>query len=273
MSEAKQPPLLAADTIAEFDQDGVVVLRGVFTNWVEELQTGVAENQQSPGEFGRVYTKDADSGHFFGDYCNWQRIQPYRDFFFNSPAGSIAAQLLESADIRIFHEHVLVKEPGTAQKTPWHHDQPYYCVDGQKLCSLWIPLDPVDQSVCPEFIAGSHRWNKQFLPTKFSGLDYQRGDEDLHRMPDIDANREQYDVRSWSLQPGDCIAFHFLTVHGAPENLSAHRRRAFSARLLGDDAVYVQRDGEMSPPFPGLEQRLSPGSAMVADEFPVIFSA
>ncbi|MCZ6797186.1 MAG: hypothetical protein O7D36_04460, partial [Gammaproteobacteria bacterium] len=47
---------------------------------------------------------------------------------------------------------------------------------------------------------------------------------------------------------------HFLTVHGAPSNQSAlHRRRGFSARWLGDDAVYAQRSGEISPPFPGLE--------------------
>jgi len=90
------------------------------------------------------------------------------------------------------------------------------------VCSLWIPLDPVDQSVCPEFIAGSHQWGEW-----------------------------------WRLEPGDCIAFHFLTVHGAPENLSAHRRRAFSARLLGDDATFAVRGGEMSPPFHGLEKRLN----------------
>ena len=42
-----------------------------------------------------------------------------------------------------YHEHVLVKEPGTAARTPWHHDQSYYPVDGDDLCSLWIPVDPV----------------------------------------------------------------------------------------------------------------------------------
>lgn len=270
---ASQPDSpLSDDAVETFARDGVVLLRGVFADWIERLQAGVDENLSSPGEFGRVYTKSDDSGRFFGDYCNWQRIDAYRDFFFSSAAGSIAAQLLGSDSVRIFHEHVLVKEPGTAQKTPWHHDQPYYCVEGQKLCSLWIPLDPVDKSVCPEFIAGSHRWNKAFLPTKFSGVAYER-DEDLHVMPDIDADRASYDIRSWDLNPGDAIAFHFMTVHGAPENLSANRRRAFSARLLGDDATYVIRAGEMSPPFPGLEQRLAPGAPMDAAEFPLIHTA
>ena len=120
--------------------------------------------------------------------------------------------------------------------------------------------------------AGSHRWGRWFLPRKFSGIDYDHDDERLEVMPDIDRDRESYDIRSWPLQPGDAIAFHFLTVHGAPSNLSTtHRRRGFAARFLGDDAVYARRSGEVSPPFPGLEQRLQPGDAMRGDEFPVIY--
>ena len=99
-----------------------------------------------------------------------------------------------------------------------------------------------------------------------------RDGDNMVAIPDIDSEREQYDIKSWQLEPGDCIAFHFLTVHGAPENLSSHRRRAFSARLLGDDATYVVRGGEMSPPFPGLEKRLKPGMPMDTEEFPVIYS-
>ncbi len=263
---------LSDSTIADFNRDGAVVLRGVFSDWMDTLRDGVEQNIATPGDFGKVYTTEGEQGRFFGDYCNWQRIDPYRQFFFESAAGQIAAQLVDSSSMRIFHEHVLVKEPGTARKTPWHHDQPYYCVDGSKLCSLWIPLDPVDRSVCAEFIAGSHLWNQSFLPTKFSGVAYERPAEKLEKLPDIDARRDDYDILAWDLAPGDAIAFHFMTVHGAPENLSPNRRRAFSARLLGDDAVYAIRSGEMSPPFPGLSQRLTPGSPMQAEEFPIIYN-
>ena len=263
---------LSGDTVEEFNRNGAVVLRGVFTDWMDTLRNGVEQNLSEPGEFGKVYTTEGETGKFFGDYCNWQRIDSYRKFFFESAAGHIAAQLVDSSSVRIFHEHVLVKEPGTARKTPWHHDQPYYCVDGSKLCSLWIPLDPVDQSVCAEFICGSHLWNRSFLPTKFSGVSYDRPGENHEKLPDIDAHRDDYDILSWELEPGDAIAFHFMTVHGAPENLSPHRRRAFSARLLGDDAVYAIRSGEMSPPFPGLEKRLKPGEPMDATEFPEIYT-
>jgi len=264
--------ILSEHQVSEFQRDGVLLLRGFFNDWIDSLRDGVETNMRDPGPWGRDYLDENQSGRFFGDYCNWHRIPEYHNFMFASTAADIAADLMQSESTRIFHEHVLVKEPGTDKITPWHHDQPYYCVDGRQVCSLWIPLDPVGIETCPEFIATSHNWGRWFLPRKFSGIDYDHDDETLERVPDIDKHRQDYDIRSWALEPGDAIAFHFLTVHGAPSNLSAsHRRRGFAARFLGDDSVYAQRSGEISPPFPGLEQRLKPGDKLDTEEFPVVF--
>jgi len=265
-------PLLDSAQIDSFQRDGVLLLEGVFGAWIETLRAGVERNMRDPGPYGREYLEANQGGRFFGDYCNWNRIDEYRDFVFHSPAAEIAAELMRSRRTRLFHEHVLVKEPGTDKITPWHHDQPYYCVDGRQVCSMWIPLDPVPVETCPEFVAGSHDWGRWFLPRKFSGVDYDHDDARLETVPDIDNHRADYDIRSWALRPGDAIAFHFLTVHGAPSNLSAtHRRRGFAVRWLGDDTVFAERAGEISPPFPGLEQRLRPGDPLIAEEFPEVF--
>ncbi len=260
--------------IAEFARDGVVVIRGIFNGWIEALRRGVDRNIADPGPYTKGYTPEGKPGRFFGDYCNWRRFGEYEDFIFNSPAGELAAKLMGSKTARIYHEHVLVKEPGTEERTPWHHDQPYYGVDGRLNVSLWMPLDPVPEDTCPEFIAGSHRWNRWFLPRMFTGQDYERPADGLEPIPDFDNHRAEYDIRAWNLEPGDAIAFHFLTVHGAPPNLSStRRRRGFSTRWLGDDAVYAVRSGKLSPPFPELEGRVNPGDPMDLPEFPVVWPA
>ncbi len=93
-----------------------------------------------------------------------------------------------STTVRFFHEHALVKEPGTNERTPWHHDQPYYCVDGDQNVSMWIALDPVPASSGVRFIAGSHRWNRWFVPRKFvDHTPYAEGVGRYELVPDLDA--------------------------------------------------------------------------------------
>ncbi|MCP5083697.1 MAG: phytanoyl-CoA dioxygenase [Alphaproteobacteria bacterium] len=257
--------------VTDFRNDGVTVLRGVFSQWVETLRAGVDANLQAPAPDARVYQGDEGEGRFLVDYCNWQRIPEYREFIFQSPAAQIAAELMESKSVQLFHEHVLVKEAQTGVPTPWHQDMPYYCVDGPKTVSLWVPLDEVPRERTLEFIAGSHKWGKFYRPQRFNGQPLNENDG-LEEIPDIDANRDAYKILGWDLVPGDVVAFDYRTIHGAPANTSASvQRRAFSLRLVGDDVRFVRREGIVtSPPF--ADVKLKHGDALRADEFPVLIA-
>src|SRR5262249_42152089 len=129
---------ISPQLVGAFREDGAVLLAGVFRDWVETLRRGIERNLAEPGPFQRLYTPEGGTGRFVGDYCSWARIPEYRAFVFESPAAEIARRLMGSRTARFFHEHVLVKEHGTRELTPWHHDQPYYCVDGRQNVSLWI---------------------------------------------------------------------------------------------------------------------------------------
>ena len=54
-----------------------------------------------------------------------------------------------------------------------------------------------------------------------------------------------------------------------PGNQSPRARRVFSARWVGDDAVFARRAGRTSPPFPDL--RLEDGEPLDAPIFPVVY--
>ena len=255
--------------IFDYNENGVTILRKIISKqWLNNLSIGIEKNFKNPSKYKCVYEKQGSNELFYDDYCNWQRINEYKDFFLKSNIAKIASELMQSKKVNIFHEHVLIKEPGSSKKTPWHQDQPYYCVNGKDNCSMWIPLDYISKDICPEFIQGSHKWNKKFLPTKFIGDSYDHHDKEFEKIPDIENNKENYNIISWCLEPGDLIAFNFATVHGAPGNNSNIRRRAFSARFTGMDATYAKRKGEMSPPFP--EVCLNHGDKMDCSTFPEI---
>lgn len=265
--------LVSDETVTTFQRDGAVVLRGVFAEgWLDRLARGIELNLNHPGPMAIRYTGEDQPGRFFGDYCNWKRFPQYRYFVMGSPAAAIAARLMGSGLAQFFHEHVLVKEPGTEEPTPWHHDLPYYCVDGEQTVSLWTPLDPVPESVCPQFVAGSHGWGKLFYPRMFKdGNDYDYTGTDYEPVPDIDGARDSYEILSWSLEPGDTLAFNFKTLHNAPPNPGPGRRRGFASRWLGDDVRYCERPGRPSPPFPEMGVDLKPGDRMREDWFPVVW--
>jgi hypothetical protein len=68
------------------------------------------------------------------------------------------------------------------------------------------------------------------------------------------------------------VFFHMLTVHHAYGVPGAHRRRAFSLRFLGDDAVHAPRPWRTSPPFEGLEAELPAGVPLDHPLFPLLRS-
>ena len=261
---------VSAAEIADFETRGAIRLRGIFREWVEPLRDGVGAVMAAPSRFERTVRPDDGSPPFFQDYCNWPRIEGFRRFVFESRAGAIAAALMGSRFARFFHEHVLVKEPGTTVPTPWHHDQPYYCIRGAKTVSLWVALDPVARETSVEYVAGSHRWGRTFKPTRFNGTDLFANDGS-EPVPDIAAARARYELDGWAMEPGDAVAFSFLTVHGAPGNASrTARRRAFTARWVGDDVVFRDLGGLGSPPFAHLD--LADGDPLPDREFPIVFS-
>jgi ectoine hydroxylase-related dioxygenase (phytanoyl-CoA dioxygenase family) len=254
------------DGMAEtYRREGVVLLRGLMADWVEMLRAGVARNMADPGQ-PMPTLKPGEAGRFFDDYCNWSRIPEFAAVIRQSPAAEAAGRLMGSERVQLFHDHVLVKEPGTAKPTPWHTDGPYYFVEGRQTVSFWVPLDPVRESSL-RCVAGSHLWPRDVLPTRWMAeTNFYPGEHDYMPVPDPEAERMV--IREWEMEPGDAVAFHFRTLHGARGNLAATRRRAFSLRLVGDDARYVERPGPTSPPFPG--HGMQAGDRLREDWFPVL---
>lgn len=263
------------------------MVRGAFSPaWMETIARGVEANLASPGPFaqenvqnvidalGAKKENDEDCaesgereelrGRFFDDYVNWRRVPELEAVVRRSPAAAIAAAAMGSRRAQFFHDHVLVKEPGTSMATPWHMDAPYYFVDGLQTASMWVPLERVEAGASTlRFVAGSHLWERLVNPVSWAdGSDFHDSagaagsDDELAYLPvpnpDAAEEQQQQRVLEWSLEPGDCVLFHFRTLHGARGNALPHaeRRRALSLRWVGDDACFVERrGGRHSPPL------------------------
>ena len=259
-------PLITEEQVEAYQRDGVVMIKGLFKDQVDLLRKGVEANMAAPGPYASNNEKKGQTGRFFDDYCNWTRIPEFAAAIEASPVAEVAADLMRSDLVQMFHDHVLVKEPGTSMATPWHQDGPYYFVEGRQTISFWSPLDPVTEATL-RCVAGSHRWEKEVLPTRWVSEEGFFPDEGQY-MPVPDPEAEGMVIREWAMEPGDAVAFNYKTLHGARGNTSTSRRRAFSLRLIGEDARYVERPGRTSPPYPGHD--MVPGQRLREDWFPVL---
>ena len=269
---APKPFPLPPETIAAYVQDGAVILRGVLgPAEVQRLAEGIEHNLANLSPLAGVASQPDDPGRFVEDFCTWQDNPAYREILFHSALPHVAAQLMQSNTVRLYHDHLLVKEPGTRQPTPWHQDQPYYNVSGRQNVSFWIPVDPVPLASTLRLVAGSHT-GTWYMPRSFR--DQQAKwfpDGTLAELPDIDADPARHRQLTWAMEPGDVLAFHMLSLHASSGVGPTARRRVFSARYLGDDARHAPRRWRTSPPFVGLVDRLADGAVMDDALFPLVY--
>jgi len=270
--DARAAAIATPAQIDAFARDGVVCLRGLLdADEVALLRAGIDANIAAPSARAKVASRPDDPGFFIEDFCCWPDNDAYRRVIFDSPLAAAAARLMASRQVRLYHDHMLTKEPGTRQRTPWHQDQPYYNIEGQKNISFWIPVDPVRRHSTLEFVAGSHR-GPWLMPRSF--MDHQAKwfhEGSLQELPDIEAARQQFPILGWAVEPGDVIAFHMLSLHASGGVDGDTRRRVFSVRMLGDDITHAPRPWVTSPPFPGLADRLQAGAPMDDALFPVLW--
>src|SRR4030095_9275764 len=270
MNASRQPLQITEEDRNTYQHDGVVCLRGAFSaTWLAFLSDAVEEAIASPGPHAEEFGKRAGSGRFFGDIEMSLRLSTFRRFALESPAGEIAGRIMGASRVNFFYDQLLVKEPGTSERTPWHQDQPYWAISGYQVCSVWLPLDPISEDVCPEYVCGSHRW-PEFNPYHFvDGRPYVG--TGLPPLPDIESNRHKYKISRFAMQPGDLLVFTALIVHGAPGNSGQYRRRALATRWAGDDARYCRRPGEVAIPTrdPGLVH----GDHLDCERFPIVWTA
>ena len=240
--------ILNSENISIFEKNGVVLLKNMIDNkWQRILHDAIEEDIKKPGPFFHAYKTEDGKGNFHGNMRIWEHYQGLKDYCTKSPLPYLAAQLLNSNKINLFYDQLFVKEPETKNCIRWHNDQPYWPIRGWPVISFWTSLDPISRNNGPmEFVRKSHKWGKWYQPEHFApgaSKAYEENPE-FEKMPDIESNRDKYDIISFDMHPGDLLAFHALVVHGSTGNISKNRRRrGYAVRYTGNDVVYSTDKG------------------------------
>ena len=247
------------DEVATFWRDGVVCLRSILPiELVESMAKPIEEALVSSAttdlsemadalESGGIARLVDDSvassgvprGQFKAGTDHWLIQDEFKAFALRSPLPEIVATLLQSDEVRLYEDSVLVKEPGTQEKTGFHQDMAYFHLEGDLVCTTWVPLDVVTAEMgAVRFVAGSHLDDTKYRPSMFVSELAIPGTEGAE-VPDYDKQVGEARIISFDTAPGDLTVHHARTIHAASGNLSrTQRRRAISVRYAGDNTRF-----------------------------------
>jgi len=253
-----------------FRRDGVTCLRQALNQnelalAKESFEWSLANPTPSACTF-----YDSGVSEFYQDLCHPRGALTYRKLIENSPLADIASQLWESQDVWFLYEQIFVKQGQATRRTPWHQDTPYLALEGKELAVMWISFDSVDAEHSLEFVTGSHRGplfdGSAFDPEDDTTPIYGHG---LPRLPDIENHREDFDIVSYAVEPGDIVIFHPSTLHGGAATEINVPRRTLSLRFFGGDTIYAERPSQAPAPLiAGLHDALKPGDPFRYHAFP-----
>jgi ectoine hydroxylase-related dioxygenase (phytanoyl-CoA dioxygenase family) len=251
---------LSDEQIANFEKDGVMLLKGVIGgNWLGTLHRMVEKDVAEPGPH---MERLGAGGAVFDDYNMWQHLDDARAWETTGPYPEIAAQLMRSQQVNLFMDQLIIKYPGATETTPWHQDTTYMGVDGRNFLTFWTTTRAISKELTVEYVRGSHNWGTVFAPfvdgpitvgeipsyafrqeaIKLKDGSTRKGTSDLP-IPDIEGNRDDYDIVSFDVEPGDAIVFFANICHKGQGNAAdaTEPRVSVIARYCGDDATYAIR--------------------------------
>ena len=244
MTGAQDFSHVSEDAIAAYDRDGVICLRGAFSQDLIELTIrGIERNIANPGRFFRDQTPEGSPGRYMFEYWVWPDIPEFVRLIETSPAAEIAGRLMGASAATLIMDNWFMKEAGAANGAPWHHDKPYFDFEG-RMCNVWFPLEDATAQEGLAFVKGSHKWPGLFKPQDFRAHTPFDGDmAEYADMPDIDAEADCHEFLSWDVAAGDCLVFDLKTVHGAGAGRKplANTIRRMSLRFAAEDAVFKPR--------------------------------
>lgn len=253
---------MSPDLAGAYARDGVVLLPGALdARALAEAEAAWSWSLANPGPLAsRIPSKNSDA-LFYQDLYNPDVLTGYRAMLEASPLPAEITRLWGGGACWFMYEQVFLKEGGEARRTPWHQDSSYLAVAGDQLAVAWITFDACAQADSLEFIPGSHRGRL------YNGSRFDIDDDTLPThprsslpvLPDIEAGRDQWEIVSFAVEPGDVVLFHPKVLHGGAPTHPGIRRRTLTLRFFGEDAVYDPREGGAGPRVAGFHERMKAG--------------
>jgi phytanoyl-CoA hydroxylase len=197
------PETLSDEQIAFYRQNGFVKIPGIISKEeaeaycaaATELQTRMQSYSTSP-----IFTQLVNA---------WRESEAIKSLTLNRNVAGVAEKL-SGIPLRIWHDHLLIKQPHNKTPTEYHQDRPFWPhATSRHTLSAWIALVdvPVERG-CMSFIPGTHERVDLRPQDLTDASDLMTIAPDLVFQPRV----------TLPLRAGDCTFHNGYTAHMANPN-------------------------------------------------------
>ena len=196
----------------------------------------------------------------------------------NDSVGRLAAKLLDTYTVRLWHEQILMKpvDGHDSATVAWHQDYHYWrSSDRPHMLTAWIPLQDTNVQVgTMHFMVGSHQWGWHNQYSHFGDFDMAQQEKAIRdHMPE----GSDFRTTAVELEAGRVSFHHCLTLHGSGPNRAPRQHRyAIAIHVQTDDCCWQKvGDGADNHKCSLMMQELGKryGDKFKGDHWPVLWSA
>lgn len=207
---------LTDEQVEFYHQEGYLVLPGLMTaDAVSEVRDDITAIMDVIG-LGTSKLRQTN------EYVKGSAL----DRFVNDPSPLAVAERLMGGPSTLYMPFTAVKSGDGGGQFHFHQDNQYTRFDGPGI-NLWFALSPMtEENGCLKIVPRSHLGGT--LPSELSG------DGDQHKKVTF----EPTEFVPILMNPGDCVAFSRLTVHGSGPNSSSENRVAYALQFHRNDVNY-----------------------------------
>jgi ectoine hydroxylase-related dioxygenase (phytanoyl-CoA dioxygenase family) len=257
-NELSQPFMLSAGQVESFQRHGYLKLKNVLSPGALTLLRR---------ELVAIFAQQSEQlGHRFSSLeMMWEENQIVRAFVFSTRLARLATELLAVGAVRLYHDNGMSKQPGCG-RTPWHYDGHHFPIATDNVCTVWIPLQEIPDTMGPLGFAKAMDVVELVQDIPFNKFDtsYDRQVEARLRDHDIEVDLSPFEL-------GEISFHHNLNFHTAGPNRTTTPRMVLATTYFEDGARVIDAphmvNGDWRRFMPGVE----PGQVINTPLNPVLF--
>jgi ectoine hydroxylase-related dioxygenase (phytanoyl-CoA dioxygenase family) len=260
--------MLSNEQIRSFRENGFLPVGKVLDDeQVESLRAALAAvmEGQSAARPERITNMTGNPDQVVVQVVNiWAADPRFRAHAANPTLCAMAAQLMATDVVRVWHDQIQYKPARSGGPTNWHQDHPYWPIlQPADLVSAWVALDDATiENGCMRMVPRSHRWG----PHK-GGTIGTRADFSPDYDPALVPADESIEIVPCEVPKGHAMFHHCLTWHGSPPNPSPRPRRAIAVHYMPGHTRYVPTGSHI------MEHHVAvgPGEILIGPAFPTVW--